>query len=267
MRRTVLLLTAFALTLVSIAATAQFRNYRGLAPGQLPEERTGFTFCRLQYTEVRRESLGQGWETDFPMADQNLMVRLSELTKTEVTWNRRSGPAHAIVRPTDPELFLCPFLFASDVGTVGFTAEEARYLREYLLKGGLLWVDDFWGPRAWSHWVDQVRQILPDQPIVQLEMDHPLFSTFYFVERVPQIPSIQFWRGNGGQTSERGYQSAEPTVSGIFDEHGRLLVIMSHNTDIADGWEREGEDFAFFHAFSPHGYAVGVNVAIWSMTH
>jgi len=84
---------------------------------------------------------------------------------------------------------------------------------------------------------------------------------------VPQIPSIQFWRRSGGATSERGAESAEPHLRAIRDEHGRILVLMSHNTDIADGWEREGEDDAFFFAFSGDAYALGINIAMWALTH
>jgi hypothetical protein len=236
-------------------------------PRPVPDERTGFTFCRLIYDSVRYEPQGLGWSTDYPMGDRNFMLRLTEFTTTPITFWPNGEPAHAIVRPTDPELFGCPFLFASDVGTAGFSPEEAEALRGYLLKGGFLWADDFWGERALQHWQEQMQRVLPGHRFVELTMEHPLFSTFYSVPRVPQISSIQFWRSSGGQTSERGAESATPRMYGMFDERDNLVVLMSHNTDIADGWEREGAEFAFFHAFSPLAYAVGVNVAVWSMTH
>lgn len=258
---------------IAAALVAQVPYFRGpprhgrVEEGVLPAERGGFTFCRLVYSSVRREPGGSGWTTDYPLADQNLMIRLSELTLTPITRQPTGYPAHALVRASDSALFGCPFLFASDVGTVGFTREEADGLREYLMKGGFLWVDDFWGDWAWAHWLDQISTVLPGFTPVELTMDDPIFSSFYFVESIPQIPSIRHWRSTGGGTSERGLESATPRVWGILDEDGRILVLMSHNTDIADGWEREGEDPNFFHRFSPRGYAVGVNVAIWAMTH
>jgi hypothetical protein len=258
-----------ALLLGAVAVGAQARGGRWGAAASMravPEERTGFTFCRLLYSSVRREAGGQGWSTDFPLADENLMIRLEELTSARVIRTSAGEPAHAVVRATDPDLFRCPFLFASDVGTAGFSAEEAAQLREYLLKGGFLWVDDFWGTRAWAQWVGELRKVLPEYTIEELDMEHPLFATFYSVHRVPQIPSIQFWRGSGGSTSERGADSATPAMHAVSDQHGRIMVLMSHNTDIADGWEREGEEYEFFERFSPFGYAVGINVAIWSMT-
>jgi hypothetical protein len=260
----------FALFGAALVAGAQSRFRGGYAPaelGVLPPERTGFTFCRLFYTSIRGEDGGQGWDTDYPGADQNLTYRLPEFTNAPVTKYPDGSPHHAVVRATDPTLFECPFLFASDVGTVGFSEDEVDRLRTYLLKGGFFWVDDFWGSSALRHFTEEIRRVIPDYPVVEIEPGHPLLSTFYTVDRIPQIPSIQHWRTSGGGTSERGSDSATPRMYAIFDEEGRLLVLMSHNTDIADGWEREGEDWAFFHAFSPHGYAVGVNVAIWSMTH
>lgn len=243
--------------------------YRGtrIVTGELPDEKTGFTFCRLVYDRTYSEPSGSGWNTDYPMADQNLMVRLSELTNTEVTWYGESDPHHVVVSATDDALFQCPFLYAADAGTIGWSDLEVERMREYFLKGGFLWVDDFWGDLAWSRWLRQINRVLPEYDVQELPMDHPLFSTFYFVEKVPQIPSIQHWRRSGGETSERGLETINARISGITDEDGNLLVLMSHNTDIADGWEREGEDPEFFHLFSPYGYAVGINVAIWSMTH
>lgn len=87
------------------------------------------------------------------------------------------------------------------------------------------------------------------------------------VSRVPQVPSIQFWRRSGGLTSERGAESELACISGVLDDDGRILVLMSHNTDIADGWEREGEDDDFFFSFSGDSYAVGINVALRVLTH
>lgn len=254
------------------ALGAQIPFFRGSAermqPGMLPGERAGFTFCRFVYTPSgRREAGGSGWNTDYPMADQNLMIRLADFTTAEIARLPHGGPAHALVRATDDALFECPFLFASDVGTAGFTGPEVDRLREYLLKGGFLWVDDFWGTRAWQEWESQIGRVLPGFPIVDLEPDHPIFSSFYFVDEVPQIPSIQFWRRSGGQTSERGNDSLTPTMRAIFDERGRMVVLMTHNTDIADGWERENEDYEFFHRFSPRGYSIGINVAVYMMTH
>ena len=226
-----------------------------------------FTFCRLLYESVRSEPLGHGWNTDYPTSDSNFMMRISQLTTTAVSRWADGQPGHAVVRATQDELFECPFLFVSDAGTVGFSDLEAARLREYLLKGGFLYADDFWGDWAWEHWLGELRKVLPEHPMVDVEAGHPLMTSLYRIPEVPQVPSIQFWRRRGRQsTSERGHESSTPHFRAIVDEDGRALVVMTHNTDIADGWEREGEDEDFFYNFSPEAYAVGINIAIYAMS-
>jgi uncharacterized protein DUF4159 len=229
----------------------------------------GYNFCRGIYTSVRYEPLGSGWTTDYPDADVNFSIRLSELTKTRVSKRPGGEPNHLTVRLTDDALFQCPIVEMEDVGTVGFSDEEVIRLREYLLKGGFLYVDDFWGDLAWDHWVGEIRRVLPekDYPIVDLTLDHPLFRAMFEVPKLPQIPSINFWLRNGGETSERGVESEVPDIRGISDHHGRLMVLMTHDTDISDAWEREAADPRFFYLFSPSGYAVGINTVLYALTH
>ncbi len=227
----------------------------------------GFTFCRLLYQDVVNESGGNGWGTDYPGSDHNFIVRLEELTTTKPSRWADGQPGYAVVRATDEELFECPFIFMSDVGTVGFRELEVERLREYLLKGGLIYVDDFWGTRAWQRWSGEIARVLPEYPIVDVGPEHMIMHALYQVPDVPQIPSIQFWRSSGRRTSERGADSATPHLRAIFDDEGRPLVIMTHNTDIADGWEREGEDEEFFYSFSPEAYALGINIILYAMSH
>jgi hypothetical protein len=129
-------------------------------------------------------------------------------------------------------------------------------------------VDDFWGSYAWNVWATQIRKVFPpgDFPIIDLPADHPIFRTMFMVKKMPQIPSINFWYGGGG-TSERGADSAQVHTRGIADDHGRLMVLMTHNTDVSDSWEREGEDPKYFYSFSVDGYQVAVNVLLYTMTH
>lgn len=263
------------LILTAAAASAQvmqgMRGYSGrfgrpLREG-LPDVRQGFTFCRLLYSSVTREYGGQGWSTDYPAADNNFMVRLAQITGAPLSKWKDGEMGFGVVSASDPKLFECPFLFASDVGTIGLSDPEVKALRSFLLKGGFLWVDDFWGEYAWQQWADQIRVVLPEYAIVDLPMSHPLYSVYYRVTKVPQIPSIQHWRRSGGETSERGMESATPHLRAIMDDQGRIMVLMTHNTDIADGWERETEDEDFFYAFTALGYGVGINVAVWTLTH
>lgn len=267
--------TLVALTLASVGlAQVDRRGYRRnrVPPRFKPTEHrdNGFTFCRLMYTSVRRESAGRGWRTDYPAADVNFMIRLSELTSTKVDFDAGGNPNHWVVRITDPALFTCPFVMTSDVGTIGLDGQEVGRLRAYLLKGGFLWVDDFWGTPAWNQWSSEIARVLPpsEYPIIDLPLDHPLFRALYTIWEVPQIANIGFWRRAGGSsTSERGYDSEEAHFRAIADKDGRILIAMTHNTDIQDAWEREGEDPRFFEQFAPDGYSLGVNVLLHAMSH
>ena len=245
------------------------RGFSGGTEGFADPSGRSFTFCRVQYTQVRREALGQGWRTDYPDADRNLMLRLSQLTTTPIRTNSRGRPEHLVVHFTDDELFQCPFIFMSDVGTMALNSDEAERLRKYLTRGGFLWVDDFWGEYAWDNWVREISKALPpgEYPIADIPPGHTIYNALYRVYDVPQVPSIQFWRRSGGGTSERGSGSAVPHLRGIRDLQGRIIVLMSHNTDIADGWGREGEDEEFFFAFSPKAYALGINIILYTLTH
>jgi hypothetical protein len=229
----------------------------------------GFNFCRAAYTSGRREAGGQGWSTDYPDAELNFSIRLSELTKTRVTKDNNGRPEHLVVRLTDEALYQCPYLHMEDVGTAALTDAEVQGLRGFLLKGGFVWVDDYWGSNAWHNWVSQLARVLPpsEYPVHDVPLDHPIFKTMFDVKALPQIPSIQFWRTSNGSTSERGTDSATATVRGVSDRYGNVIVLMTHNTDISDAWEREGEDPRFFYQFSPDGYAVGINVILYALTH
>jgi hypothetical protein len=263
---------ALCLAAAGVAAQQRWgRLYR--APPRFPTAESfdgAFNFCRGMFTQSRAEPGGQGWWTDYPDADINFSIRLSELTKTRVSKvYGRDEPNHLVVKLTDDLMFQCPYLHMEDVGTISMSDQEILRLREYLLKGGFLWVDDFWGEAAWDQWVDEISRVLrPDQyPIHEVRRDHPFWRAMFQIEKLPQIPSINSWSRSGGETSERGPESAEPHIRGISDRHGRLMVLMTHNTDISDAWEREGEDPRYFYLFSPDGYAVGINVVVYAMTH
>jgi len=228
-----------------------------------------FTICRLWYTSVRAERDGSGWKTDYPYSEINLLIRLGEMTTTPISYNaEQKRPNTWVVKLSDAKLYDCPFLIASDVGTIGIKDEEASALREYLLKGGFLWVDDFWGSEAWTQWEQEIAKVLPPEeyPIEDISAADSIMREMFDLEKVPQITNVTFWLKNNGKTSEREQDSAQVHVRAIRDQHRRIMVLMTHNTDVGDSFEREREDSEYSRLFSPPGYALGINVLLYAMT-
>jgi hypothetical protein len=268
MRLRTLVLVSVALFIASVAAAQLRRNDSLEAHLARPSDYDGkFHYCRAVYRPNFRGD-GGGWTTDYPLADIDLSIRLAELTKVAVAFDAPGQPRHLIVQLMSNELFQCPVIIMQEVGRLLFTPDEAARLRSYLLKGGFLWVDDFWGSFAWEVWEGEIRKVFPaaEYPIIDLPSTHPLFHTMFDLEGVPQIPAAGIWLGSG-QTSERGADSAQVHVRAITDKHGRIMVFMTHNTDVSDSWEREGEDPGYFYKFSIDGYRVAVNVLVYAMTH
>jgi hypothetical protein len=255
--------------LAAVSAYGQFRQFGGgrqrfAAPAIATNDSFdgAWHFCRLAYN-------GRAWGTDYPDADYNFSTRLSELTKITVSRTAGGEVRPLIVRPTDDALFQCPFVMLWQAESLWLSDEDAERLRRYLLKGGFIWSDDSWGTFAWQNFEQEMRKVLPDARyrFVDLPLTHPMFRTFFALPKVPQIPGISYWWGSGGDTSEEGADSAEVHVRGMSDDNGRLMVLSTHNTDIADGWEREGVDPRYFRQFSIDSYAVGINVMLYTMTH
>lgn len=271
-----LLLVAIATAALPAASSARpqgrrsrGRGFGGMSPVNAEWMYDGrFVFCRLAFQEAPYGD-GGGWYVDYPRADLNLPFRMGQLTTVPISRDSRGEPNHVIVTPNDPHLFECPFVMATEVGAFYLTDRDAARLRLYLDKGGFLWADDFWGEYAWDVWEHEIRKALPEgaYPMRDLPLSHPLFHAVYNVKYIPQIPSINFWFGSGFQTSERGADSAVPHVRAVSDENGRILVLITHNTDFGDAFEREGDDRRYFDRFAAEGYAFGINVVVYAMTH
>ena len=227
----------------------------------------GFTVCKWMFRSDRGEPGGIGWSTDYPFGEINLLTRLSELTRVHVSRDRRGDVNYWVVRLTDEQLFDCPLLIGSDVGTAALSNAEVDRLREYLLKGGFLWVDDFWGTAAWNQWTRQIARVLPEFPIVDIPPTDPIRHVLFTIAEVKQVPSIFSWGGPGSDPRERGSDSPHADFRAIADSHGRIMVAMTHNTDIGDSMEREGDDPQYFAEFSPEGYALATNIVLYALTH
>jgi hypothetical protein len=258
----------------AVHAQRIWSGFYGRTPPKFPTATTfegSFHFCRVMFTSDRREK--QGWSTDYPGADLNFSTRLAELTKVRVKMTHDGEeivPDAVVVRLTDDELFQCPFTLMEDAGTAVFSEDEVPRLRQYLLKGGFLLVSDYHGTLGQQQFDEEIGRVLPplDFPRVDLTPpDHPIWSMMFPVARLPQMASINTWRRTGGTIERWNEDEAPPDARGIADSHGRLMVVMIHNTDLPDPWEREGENPDYFFKFSPEAYAVGIDIVLYGLTH
>ena len=262
--------------LLAGASTALAQRRRGFRNGYAPLRMAtaesfdgGFNFCRIIFSQSNDGDFGGNWSVDYPRADVNLSIRLSELTRTRISRDASGEPNHVLLRLTDDLMFQCPFIMMTEVGSLYLGTPETERLREYLLKGGFLWADDFWGSYAWDVWAREIGKVLPpsEYPIVDVPLTHPIFHAQFEAKRVIQIPSIGAWRGMDGGTSERGADSAEPHARAIYDKRGRMMVFITHNTDFGDAFEQEAADPQYFYTFSVEGYAMGINILLYALTH
>ena len=270
MRVKQVVVSLLALVLATAALSAQRGGGGGWYGVRRPTADTfkgDFTFCRIAF-RGGYGGFGGGWGVDYPRADENLSIRLSELSNAAVDLDPDGTPNHVVIQATEPELFNCPFVALTNHGRAFFGPEEVEALRAYLQKGGFMWADDAWGSYAWDHWLAELRKVLPasEYPLVDLPIDHSIFHTLFSARRIPQIPNIRFYQGTG-QTSEQREDSRTPHAYALVDSSGRIVVLTTHNTDFGDAYEREGDDPEFFYKFSVEGYAIGINVLLYAMTH
>jgi hypothetical protein len=215
-----------------------------------------FVFARLIYNG-RILGYYKNWYTDYPKGDEQLIMGLKRLTNLNIADHERAIPLN------DPDLFKYPFLYSSEVGQLVFTADDARVMREYLDRGGFWMVDDFWGSFEWNNFVQQMRKVYPEVEIKDIPRDHPIFHIFYDIDKVIQVPSLAYTM-NGGITYEQDGFQAE--CKGIWDEQGRLVMAIHHNTDLGDAYEWADEP-RYPNYFSSYSYRIALNTFLYALSH
>jgi hypothetical protein len=232
-----------------------------------------FTFVRIRYSSGygggyyggRYGRGGGSWATDYPDSDLNFSFRLQQLTSMEV------HPEGVVLELTDPELLNYPFIYIVEPGRLVFSQEEVECLRHYLLNGGFLMVDDFWGQAEWDNFYYEIKRVFPDREPVEVPLNDPsnIFKIPFNLKERPQIPNIDqaLYGRPYGITWERE-DAKQVHYKAIYDSKGRMMAFICHNTDLGDGWEREGENEWYFHEFSEKkAYPLGINIVFYAMTH
>jgi hypothetical protein len=236
--------------------------FSGSAP-QPPVDRISpeFQFVRLAYTEAgggfgRRFGRGASWLTDAPEAEEHFMQGVKRLTRLS------AGSDSIGIRPADPELFNYPFLYAVEVGHWELTDAEGELLREHLLRGGFLMVDDFHGTLEWETFMASLRRIFPDRPVVEIPDTAEVFHVLYDLDQRIQIPGLAALRN--GVTYEK--DGTTPHWRGVFDDDGRLMIAINFNMDLGDAWELADEPY-YPQPMTALAYRFGINYILYTMTH
>jgi hypothetical protein len=268
-------LQRLALCLLLIAPVAEAQRFPFEPQSQRPglegnvdvdPDGSEFTFARLIYggNQFDRGFRGRGrWTTDWPEAEHFFMEGLTRLTRVDGSpvsiYNGEGGEQIDLV---DGSVFDYPWLYGVEVGYWTLSPEEARILREYLLKGGFLMVDDFHGSQEWSGFVATMQKVFPDRPIVDIPEDDEVFHVLYDLDEKVQVPGLASLYN--GVTYERdGY---EAYWRGIYDDDGRLVVAINHNMDLGDAWEH-ADTPGYPEPMTAMAYRFAVNYVIYAFTH
>jgi len=220
-----------------------------------------FTFVRIKYST--NGPYPSRWLTDYPDSDLNFSARFHEVTGIETDLNGK------VLQLTDPNLFQYPFIYIAESGGLLLNPDDVASLRKYLLGGGFLMVDDFWGQQEWDSFYTEIKRMFPEREPIELNLDHPIFNCFYSITEKPQVPAIAIALRNQstGITWERE-DTKEPHYRGIYDDQGRLMAVFCHNTDLGDGWEREDENEYYYQEFSlKKAYPMGINIVFYALKH
>lgn len=245
-----------------VYAQKPFREYPGAEYENFPlppdwQEKTEFTRARLMYRSIpygwRRYN---SWTIDYPRSDRHLLAGIRRLTRIH------TRSVEQPVDLADDDIYNWPFLYAVEVGHWDLTDEDCKKLRDYLLRGGFLMVDDFHGTQEWEVFVASMSRVFPDRSVVDLDNKDAIFHVLYDLDDRFQVPGAQWFYTH--RTYEKdGY---EARWRGIYDDKGRIMVAICHNMDLGDAWEWS-DDPAYPEKWASLAYRIAVNYTIYAMTH
>jgi hypothetical protein len=267
--------TLAVLLWIAIAALAQRDRFQRPEDDEAPAptRNAEFHFLRLEYTDLpqyhrrfgysSRDGTGTGWWLmDWPAADNHFTTGVQRLTRIDT-----GDPRH--LRLTDDRIFDYPWIYATQTGWWDLTDAETVRLREYLLRGGFLVVDDFWGPEQWDVFRQTMNRVFPNRPITDLEESDSVMHVLYDIGKkdLTFIPgSRHLRRGPDGSVQIVQPEGTRPAWRAMYDDKNRMVVAVNFNTDVADAWEFADVPY-YPEAMTTLAYRYGINYVIYSMTH
>jgi hypothetical protein len=267
LRAALLLVVATLAAWGVLHAQRPFKEYAGSEYENFPlppdyMEKTEWTRARLRCPGISRGFRGFGggdlnWTIDYPRSDRHLLQGVRRLTRIHT----RSVEQVVDLDGTD-DVYNWPVMYAVEVGHWILPDNQAAQLRDYLLRGGFLMVDDFHGTVEWSVFLEGITKVFPDRPIVDIENSDPIFHTLYDLDERFQVPGWQ-WTRSGRTYEKDGY---EPKWRAIYDDKGRIMVAICHNMDLGDAWEWS-DDPRYPEKWASLAYRVAMNYFMYDLTH
>ncbi len=241
-----------------------FRTYPDEEDDEAPvpadaNDKTEWAFARLRYPSINmgwRRGRYATWGTDYPKADRQFVMGVKRLTRIDTC------PAERVIDLDTDEIFYWPWVYAVEVGHWDLTDAQCKRVREYLLRGGFLMVDDFHGTQEWAVFMASMGRIFPDRPIVDIDGKDPIFHTVFDLEERIQVPGLQYLYS--GRTYEK--DGVEAKWQAIYDDHNRVMVAICHNQDNGDAWEWADLP-AYEERYTSQAYRMGIDYIVYAMTH
>jgi hypothetical protein len=265
LRSAFLMTVTAALFLTALFAQRGFKTYpyEETNPTDMPpgfDEKTEWTFARLRYPSGRYGGYwGRGsWGIDFPKADRQFLRGVKRLTRIHT----RSAEQVVDLDLDDDEIYYWPWVYAVEVGHWDLTDAQCKKLRDYLLRGGFLMVDDFHGTFEWEVFLNGLKRIFPERPVVDIPAKDAIFHVLYDLDEKIQVMGTVTFRT--GRTYE--YDGVIPEWKGVYDDHGRVMVGICHNQDNGDAWEW-ADSPQYPEKAASQAFRLGINYIIYAMTH
>jgi hypothetical protein len=227
-------------------------------PPANPNEMAEWTFARFHYD--LGDEFGhfhfQRWAADYPKADRQFIQGVHRLTRIQ------TRSTEQVIDASNDDLYNWPWIYVEDPGAWRLTDRQAALLREYLLRGGFLMVDDSHGNYEWENFLVGIRMILPNRPIEDLSDTDEIFHVVYDLDERFQVPGTRFIWGSRRYSAD----SATPKWRAIRDDKGRIVVAICHNSDVGDAWEW-ADSAQYPERAASLAYRLGINYIIYGMTH
>ena len=274
-RSAVLLVAAPLLLWGVLRAQRPFKQYPAAEYEDFPlppdwDKKTEWTRARLRYPSVYAQYYRSGWDLnwtiDYPRSDRHLLEGVRRLTRIDT----RSVEQVVDLDGTD-DVYNWPMMYAVEVGHWALPDDQAAQLRDFLLRGGFLMVDDFHGDEPyhnvvseWKVFLASMTKVFPDRPILDLEDSNPIFHTVYDLDQRFQVAGWQWSRS--GRTYEAGETGKTPHWRAIYDDKGRVMVAICHNMDLGDAWEWSDEP-RYPEKWASLAYRIAMNYFIYDLSH